>query len=153
MYIKISKTRNVKCPLRANPSDAGMDFFIPEDFNNGKPFELMSNKNVLIPAGIKVEVPFGYALIFMNKSGIAAKKELIIGAQVIDCGYSGEVHIDIHNVGLESKWLNPGDKITQAILFPIVKPQIIEVQEEELYTAIAIASNRGGGGFGSTGTK
>lgn len=153
MYIKISKTRNVKSPLRANPSDAGMDLFIPEDFNNGKPFELMSGKNVLIPAGIKVEVPFGYALIFMNKSGIAAKKELIIGAQVIDCGYSGEVHIDLHNVGIESRWINPGDKITQAILFPIVKPQILEVTEEELYRDIAIASNRGAGGFGSTGTK
>lgn len=153
MYIKIAKTRNVKLPLRANPSDAGLDFYIPEDFNDKKPYELMSGKSILIPAGIKVEVPFGYALIFMNKSGIAAKKELLIGAQVIDCGYSGEVHIDIHNVGIESKWLNPGDKITQAILFPIIKPQTLEVSEEELYRDIAIASNRGNGGFGSTGTK
>jgi dUTP pyrophosphatase len=151
MYIKISKMRNVKTPVRANPSDAGLDFFIPDDFNKGKPFELLSGKNVLIPSGIKVEVPFGYALIFMNKSGIAAKKELLIGAQVIDCGYSGEVHIDLHNVGLESRWIVPGDKIAQAILFPIVKPQIIEVSEEDLYTQIAIASNRGSGGFGSTG--
>ena len=76
MYIKFTKVRDVKSPCRANPGDAGIDIYVPSDF---KPKQLDHGDSILIPAGIKVEVPIGYALIFHNKSGIAAKKNLCWG--------------------------------------------------------------------------
>ena len=150
MYLKISKTRDVTTPKRANSgADAGIDFYIPNDYN-GK-IELAPGQSAKIPAGIKVEVPAGYSLIFFNKSGVAAKRSLIVGACVIDHGYSGEVHINMINVGDQTQFLMPGEKIVQGILMPVITFETIEVPEEELYKEIHVAGSRGVGGFGSTG--
>lgn len=152
MYVKMSKTRDVKVPQRANSgADAGIDFFIPNDYN-GKT-EIAPGQSVKIPAGIKVEVPAGYALVFFNKSGVAAKRSLIVGACVIDHGYSGEVHINMINAGDQTQFIVPGEKIVQGILIPVVTFETIEVPEDELYSAIHVAGSRGAGGFGSTGAK
>ena len=151
MYVKMSKTRDVKVPQRANSgADAGIDFFVPNDFVTQ---DLQPGQSVKIPAGIKVEVPAGYALVFFNKSGVAAKRSLIVGACVIDHGYSGEVHINMINVGDTVQTITTGEKIVQGILVPVVTFETIEVPEEELYSAIHVAGSRGAGGFGSTGTK
>lgn len=151
MYVKMSKTRDVKVPQRANSgADAGIDFFIPNDFPTTI---LYPGGSVKIPAGIKVEVPAGYALVFFNKSGVAAKRSLIVGACVIDHGYSGEVHINMINVGDVEQTIVAGEKIVQGILIPVVTFETIEVPEDELYSAIHVAGSRGAGGFGSTGTK
>jgi dUTP pyrophosphatase len=154
MYLKMSKTRSVKVPSRANSgADAGIDFFVPNDWNNGEALEIAPGFSVKIPAGIKVEVPAGYALVFFNKSGVAAKRSLIVGACVIDHGYSGEVHINMINVGDETQIITPGEKIVQAILIPVITFETLEVPEDELYRDIHVAGARGAGGFGSTGTK
>ena len=151
MYVKMTKTRNTTLPTRANSgADAGIDFYVPNDF---AATVLKPGESVKIPAGIKVEVPVGYALIFFNKSGVAAKKSLIVGACVIDSGYAGEVHINMINAGTENQIISPGDKIVQGILIPVVCFETIEVPEEELYRDIHVAGNRGSGGFGSTGVK
>ena len=147
--MKILKTRDVKTPTRANPTDAGIDFFIPNDFVSKT---LNHNEAVLIPAGVKVCIPEGHALIAFNKSGVATKKNLVIGACVIDEPYQGEVHIHVINVGKEPQILNAGDKITQFICLPINYVTVEEVKDEfELYSGLV--SSRGEGGFGSTGTK
>jgi dUTP pyrophosphatase len=147
----MSKTRSVKVPQRANSgADAGIDFFVPDDFVAQT---LQPGQSVKIPAGIKVEVPAGYALVFFNKSGVAAKRSLIVGACVIDHGYSGEVHINMINAGDVEQTIVPGEKIVQGILIPVVTFETIEVPEEELYASIHVAGSRGAGGFGSTGTK
>lgn len=153
MYIKIAKTRTVKTPARANPGDAGIDFYIPEDFNNGEALELKHGEQVLIPAGVKVEVPFGYALIFHNKSGIAAKKNLYVGADTVDHGYKGEVHINLINNGDGVQVIKAGDKIIQGLLVPVVLANPMLVDENELYRDVYVAGERGAGGFGSTGSK
>lgn len=151
MYVKMTKTRNTTLPTRANSgADAGIDFYVPNDFAAAV---LKPGESVKIPAGIKVEVPVGYALIFFNKSGVAAKKSLIVGACVIDSGYAGEVHINMINAGTENQTISPGDKIVQGILIPVICFETIEVPEEELYRDIHVAGNRGAGGFGSTGVK
>jgi dUTP pyrophosphatase len=151
MYVKMSKTRSVKVPQRANSgADAGIDFFVPDDFVAQT---LQPGQSVKIPAGIKVEVPAGYALVFFNKSGVAAKRSLIVGACVIDHGYSGEVHINMINAGEVEQTIVPGEKIVQGILIPVVTFETIEVPEDELYASIHVAGSRGAGGFGSTGTK
>jgi dUTP pyrophosphatase len=154
MYLKMSKTRDTKLPTRANSgADAGIDFYVPNDWNGGSEWILQPGQSVKIPAGIKVEVPAGYALIFFNKSGVAAKKSLIVGACVIDHGYAGEVHINMINVGQENQLITAGDKIVQGILVPVITFETLEVPEDELYRDIHVAGNRGAGGFGSTGEK
>ena len=145
--MKISKIREVKTPTRANSTDAGIDFFVPEDQKNIKIFP---GDSCLIPSGVKVNVPEGFALVAFNKSGVAVKKQLYAGACVVDCGYQGEVHINLTNVGKEEQYIKPGDKIIQFVLLPLGPPNLFELEEDELYEN---ESSRGDGGFGSTGTK
>jgi len=96
-------------------------------------------------------VPSGWALIFHNKSGIASKLNLDVMACVVDHGYKGEVHLNVINNGTEPVVLKPGMKIVQGILLPVGLHTPIEVySEDEMWKDTD--SNRGSGGFGSTGT-
>lgn len=149
MYLKFAKVRKVVSPKRANSgADAGVDLFVPEDFLS---VDIYTNQSVTIPSGIKFEVPAGYAMILFNKSGIASKRSLIVGACVIDHGYSGEVHINMINVGQTVQRIEPGMKIVQALVLPIIVPEFLETTEDNLYQDIHNASVRGTGGLGSTG--
>jgi dUTP pyrophosphatase len=145
--MRLAKTRDVKTPTRANSTDAGIDFFIP---NTAQPFTIQPGEAALIPSGIKVEVPINHALVAFNKSGIASKKQLIVGACVVDCGYQGEIYINMQNIGREEQVLLPGDKIVQFALLQLGDPIVTEVNINELYTKV---SDRGEGALGSTGTK
>ena len=145
--LKFSKVREVKSPTRGTSKSAGVDFYIPEDFTKR---EILPARSVLIPSGIKVNVPSGYALIAFNKSGIATKKNLQVGACVVDEDYTGEVHIHLTNVGTVPQTIESGDKIVQFILIPVFYAELEEVPAEKLHDA---PSERGEGGFGSTGTK
>tara|TARA_R110000824_G_scaffold75239_5_gene190979 strand:+ start:2041 stop:2313 length:273 start_codon:yes stop_codon:yes gene_type:complete len=85
-----------------------------------------------------------------NKSGIAFKRQLIVGACVVDPGYTGELYVNLHNLGFCPQYLQGGDKIAQAVLIPISHCNIEEVAEEEFLNS---ESDRGHGGFGSTGQR
>lgn len=102
----------------------------------------------MIPSGIKVDVPDGYVLNFENKSGIASKKHLLFGSKVIDAGYEGVVHVNLHNVGTRAATIDAGEKIAQALMYKIEVPVVEVVDERVLYNGIK--SERGEGGFGST---
>lgn len=143
-----TKTTKVKSPVRGHETDAGIDFFIPDDF---KKTTIKPGEDVLIDAGIKVVVPKGYALIFKEKSGVATKKKLTIGASVVDSDYRGNVHIHLFNNGTKSQTIEPGDKITQAVIFPVslCTPTEIDTLDYATYEV----TERGSGGFGSTGSK
>ena len=147
MYLKYAQTRAGFKPERANAGDA-IDVFIPDDFET---VELLPSENVVIPSGLKFEVPFGYALMFVNKSGVAVKKSLDIGACLIDHGYNGEVHIDLHNIGGAPQKLTAGMKIAQLIQIPVAVPSLQAVEEDDLYQDVALVSERGSGKMGSTG--
>ena len=171
--LKYCRVRKVKNPDRAHPFDAGIDFYVPEDLtadtmkeknvsgcdiaikfgSNGfvKSFKLKPNESVLIPSGIKVNVPEGYMLQYANKSGIASKKGLLVGACIVDSGYMGECHIDLHNVSNREQIVNAGDKIVQGILIPVALGECNEVENED--SLFDSSSSRGSGGFGSSGTK
>jgi dUTP pyrophosphatase len=147
--MKILKIRDVKTPNRGTSQSAGLDLFVP---NNFTPLTLKPGQSVLIPSGIKFNVPEGHALVAFNKSGIAAKKNLLVGACVIDEDYCGEVHIDLKNVGEKEVEINPGEKIIQLLCLKVNYVSIEEVSsEEELYRGKT--SERGEGGFGSTGLR
>ena len=145
--MKFTKTRNVKSPVRANPTDAGIDFFVPEDFGS---VTLKPGEDVLIDSGIKVMAPKGYALIFKEKSGVALKKKLTVGAAVVDSDYRGVVHFHLFNNGTEDQTINAGDKIIQGLVVPIMLCGLEEISNEEYDKDITV---RGDGGFGSTGVK
>lgn len=163
--MKILKVRNVKTPNRGTGKAAGIDFFVPEkdslfvksivtgDLSG--PHEriiIKPNSSVLIPSGIKARVPEGYALIAFNKSGVATKKELTKVAEVVDEDYQGEIHIHVANIGKSEQVILPGEKLIQFILLAQNYEQVEEVGTEgELFGDHS--SERGTGGFGSTGTN
>lgn len=141
--MEIQKIRKVKTPTRGTSRSAGIDFFVPDD---SEVIMLYPRKSINIPSGIKVRIPEGYALVAFNKSGIAVKKNLIIGACVVDEDYQGEIHLHVMNVGDGIVQINPGDKLVQFILLPVYYDRI------ELVSTINYEeSERGSGGFGSTG--
>jgi dUTP pyrophosphatase len=145
--LKISKIRNVKTPERGTARSAGIDFFIPNDFETEI---LKPHERILIPSGVKANIPEGFALIAYNKSGIATKKGLIVGATVCDSDYQGEIHLSLINTSNNNITITAGEKIVQFILKPIGIHDILEVSENELFSEI---TERNDGGFGSTGTR
>jgi dUTPase len=91
MLLKIARTHeNAKLPARANPSDAGADiFFCPKQADGAfDSIRIDPGVSVVLPTGIKVEVPHGYMLEVKNKSGVASKRSLVVGACVIDWQYA-----------------------------------------------------------------
>lgn len=161
--MKISKIRNVKTPNRGTEKSAGIDFFIPdydekfkEDFLNKNPNIIINEEGILlyphqrvnIPSGIKCNIPSGYALIAYNKSGISLKYGLDVGASVIDEDYQGELHLSLVNTSNEEIKINYGQKIIQFILLPVFYDIIEEIEENLLFEE---KTERGNGGFGSTG--
>ena len=85
-----------------------------------------------------------------NRSSVAAKRSLIVGACVIDSGYDGEVFINLHNVGSDVQVIVPGNKIAQLVMIPVVHFRAIETSEEKIYMHPMTISNRGSGALGST---
>ena len=110
-------------------------------------------QRVNIPSGIwcKMEEE-GRALIAHNKSGIASKMGLIFGAQVVDYGYQGEIHINVINTSSKLVRVYEGDKLMQFVEMPIFTSEIQEVERfPELYPEGE--TSRADGGFGSTDKK
>lgn len=139
--IKMMRVRDVKMPNRAHEFDAGIDFFVPMDFPGAR---LKHGQSVLIPSGVKVEVPRGWCMVMTNKSGVASKNRLDTLACVIDHGYTGEVHINLVNNGIQDVVIEPGMKIVQGILYQCGLHMPVEVE------SILEDSERGAKGFGST---
>lgn len=168
---KVFKIRDVETPNRAHSNDAGIDFFMPkftEQFksdlfgkngpgkytfsSDGESLYIGAHSSILIPAGIKTEIPKGYAGVFFNKSSVASQLEVLVGAQVVDHLYDGEVHIDLHNVSNTEVQLNESHKLVQMLIIPLIFPQVKEVDRfNELYDSAEKNEDfRGSNGFGST---
>jgi dUTP pyrophosphatase len=87
-----------------------------------------------------------------NKSGVAYKRQLLVGACVVDSGYEGEVFVNLHNVGTTTQYLEPGDKVAQAVVVPVVHARFVASESPDIYDWYPITiSNRGNGALGSTG--
>lgn len=143
-----NKVRDVKSPTRAHRTDAGIDLYIPNDFKETK---LNIGDSVLIPSGIRIKLPENTAGIFFNKSGIA-KKGLIVGAQVVDEQYSGEIHIQLIKVTGEEVKIKAGDKVAQLVVTPILYTHLCEYSNKQ-YEHATQEFERKDKGFGSTGGK
>lgn len=169
-YIQL--TRDVKTPSRAYDTDAGIDFYVPNvlyaddlayskqltGFDceidqtqiNGKAvissIEIKPHEALVVPSGVKICVPAGFAFVFFNKSGIATKRHLMTGACIVDHGYTNEVHLHMVNTAAKTAIIRPGDKIVQGVLMPISMAQPRIVDDISTYGIGA----RGDNGFGST---
>lgn len=169
--MKYTKVKPVKDIAGNRDEDVCFDFFVPNDWNNGKPYILRIGEQVNIPSGIKTLFNKDLGLIGLNKSGVATKRGCVFGAHVIDSGYRGEIHLDMMKVvrGSEDikvcrkgilgllgfkEWatvINAGDKILQFGLFKISNEPAIEISNAEYEKGPK--TKRSTGGFGSTGTK
>ena len=137
-------------PVRANPSDAGLDLrYNPEE---DWPAKIDPGQSMILGTGLKFGVPHGYMIQIMNRSGNAAKRKLMVGACVVDSGYDGEVFVNLHNIGKKVQIINVGDKIAQAVVIPVVPVRFLETKSDNLYDWAPITiSSRGDGALGSTG--
>jgi len=147
MKAKIKLLRsNAKIPVRAYPDDAGLDFYYcPTDEAS---LTLRPMGNAIIPTGVSIEVPEGHMLEMKNKSGVAAKKQLLVGSCVIDRGYTGEIFVNLNNVGTTIQIIEPGQKVAQGVFVKISQPGLIIIgADQDLYEK----SDRQEGSLGSTG--
>ena len=178
--IQFTKIRDVKSPNRANLNDAGMDFYIPnysEEFSNDLKAKNKANnlqyildgedgKNtnytlrIIIPAGEQINIPSGIKVNILdkntyleanNKSGIASKYHLVVGASVVDADYQGEVHLNLINTGNTDIEVFSGMKIVQFIHKYYIHTDLEEISNDE-YNNLK-ASDRGSGAFSSSGIK
>lgn len=163
----------VKAPQR-EAGNAGVDFFVPdysrefEDAFNLKNdpskavLDFVKNRIVIkphcdanIPSGIHSFMDKDTGLLAMNKSGIASKKKLIVGACLVDPNYQGIIHCHVINTSDEEVAIDLGTKIVQFVPYKFDTTEIVvedNISQEEFYSDLEF-SNRGAGGFGSTGLK
>ena len=125
-------------PHYAHPGDAGIDLRSAEEM------VLKAGETKVVPAGIKMAIPEGYVGLVWDKSGHAAKRSIHTMAGVIDSGYRGEIGVVMKNLGNEDFQITKDMKIAQILIQPVVQANLIESNDLD-------DTNRGEGGFGSTG--
>ena len=128
-----------KIPSYAHILDAGMDLFSCEEII------LPPHERKLVPTGIAMAIPQGYVGLIWDKSGIASKGIKTMGG-VIDSNYRGEIKVIMHNLSTEVYKIEQGHKIAQMLIQEVKQKEIVEVEDLE-------ETDRGAGGFGSTGLK
>lgn len=145
MELKIKKVKeNAKIPTRGSDGAAGFDLYACID----EPLTLNKGDTALIPTGIAIAVPDGYAAFIHSRSGLSIKKGICLlnSVGVVDSDYRGEVCVGVIKATNEPYTIEPGERIAQMVIQPVEIPELIEVDELD-------ETDRGAGGFGSTGTK
>lgn len=155
MILEYYRTRSdVIPPVRANPSDAGLDVFYNPVLPEAVGSHLEPGESRLFSTGIKIGIPHGYMLEVKNRSGNAFKRSLLVGACIVDSGYSGEIFVNLHNVGNTPQFIERGTKIAQLVMIPVVHFRALETESDNLYDWYPITmSDRGEGALGSTDKK
>ena len=145
MKIKVKKlNENAILPTYGSTSAAGADLYnLP-----GEDVVIPPHKTVLIHTGLAMELPEGYAGFLFARSGIASKRGLAPANKVgvIDSDYRGEFMVALHNHSSEEQTVAGGERVAQLCILPVVQGEFIlsEVLDE---------TERGAGGFGSTGKQ
>ena len=142
--LKIKKVRETaQIPLRATPGSAGMDLYACLT----EPVTIEPQQIAVIPTGIAIELESAdYVAYVYARSGLAIKHGVAPAncVGVIDSDYRGEVCVGLVNQITEPFTVMPGDRIAQLVIAPVILPEIVEVD------ALS-GTDRGAGGFGSTG--
>ena len=127
-------------PSYAHPSDAGMDARSVDDLT------IAPGKRALVHTGLVMLLPPMYEAQVRPRSGLALKSGVTVlnTPGTIDSGYRGEVGVILANFGEADFQVKKGDKVAQIVIAPVTQPEIVETSEVD-------ETDRGSGGFGSTG--
>ena len=131
-------------PAYQSAHAAGLDLFaaVPED----APITLAPGKYALIPTGLTIALPAGYEAQIRPRSGLAAKHGVTVlnAPGTVDADYRGEISVSLINHGDMPFQIRRGERIAQMVIASVVRAELIPV-------AALSATERGSGGFGSTG--
>lgn len=142
MEIEIVNVSENELPFYATPQAAGMDLKASID----SVWTLQPMERKLIPTGLKIQLPEGFEAQVRPRSGLALKHGITVlnAPGTIDADYRGEIGVILINLGQEAFEIQPGERIAQLV---IARYEKVEWKEVELLNE----TNRGEGGFGSTG--
>jgi dUTP pyrophosphatase len=135
--------RDMELPRRATSGSAGLDLRACLD----APLVLEPGKTELVPTGIAIHLEDpGLAAVLLPRSGLGHKHGIVLGNLVglIDSDYQGQVMVSVWNRSAQAFTINPGDRIAQMVVVPVVQVELEVVEDFE-------TSARGAGGFGSSG--
>jgi dUTP pyrophosphatase len=142
--LRVMKLRNdAVLPSRAHTGDAGFDLSACEEITIGV------GERAAVGTGIAVEIPIGHAGLVVPRSGLALRHGISIvnSPGVIDAGYRGEVRLLLLNTDNESAFtVEPGMRVAQLLVVPVADVELVETDE-------VTATDRGAGGFGSSGLR
>ena len=143
--IQIKKLSNaVLIPKYETSGSSGMDIAAHIEEN----IIINPGEKALVPTGFSLAIPNGYEVQIRPRSGLATKKSVTVlnTPGTIDADYRGEVKVILINLSKEKFIVRNGERIAQMVVCPIAQVQLDEVKE-------LFETDRGSGGFGSTGTK
>ena len=135
--MKIMLDKGAKMPTRAHPYDAGLDLYAREEFN------IPMKQNVTVDTGVHMEIPEGCVGFIKSKSGLMTRSSITTDG-TIDAHYTGSIRVCLFNHGITPLRFKAGDKIAQLVILPCLLPELEIVDSLE-------ETDRGDGGFGSTG--
>ena len=142
--VKIKKlNENAILPKYGTEFSAGADLYACE----GKDLTVLPHQTVFVHTGVAIEIPDGLVGLICARSGLASKRSLAPANKVgvIDCDYRGEIIVSLHNHSDVPQTVADKERIAQLVLTPCFQADFVEVESLE-------QTERGSGGFGSTGT-
>lgn len=133
-----------KIPTYGTNYSAGADLRALID----NPITIMPNESVLVHTGVAVSIPIGYVGLVYARSGISCKRGLAPSNKVgvIDADYRGEIMVSLHNHGTTAQTIEPYERIAQMVITPFIHCEYAETDNLD-------DTERGSGGFGSTGRQ
>lgn len=142
-FKRLEHGQGLELPSYATEEAAGMDVRSAVDI------VIQPSKRAMVQTGLAVEIPKGFEIQVRPRSGLALKHGITItnSPGTVDSDYRGELCVILHNLGEEDFVVQRGDRIAQLVMAPVARATIIEVDDFDSTT------NRGAGGFGSTGRK
>ena len=137
-------SKNIELPKYETNGSSGMDL----SANIEKQIKIEPGKTSIIPTGISVSIPKNFEIQIRSRSGLAAKSQISVlnSPGTIDADYRGELKVILINLSNKAFFVERGTRIAQMVLCPIVKAKFKEVDNLD-------DTDRGVGGFGSTGLK
>ena len=142
IVVKVKRLeKQAQLPIQARMGDAAFDLFSAVEY------AIEPGESYGVKTGIALEIPVGYEGQVRPRSGLALSNGITVtnAPGTIDSGYRGEVRVILHNLGKKAFQVRPGMRIAQIAIRPVPDVRFVEVEE-------LAESERGGGGFGSTGT-
>ena len=141
---QLAHAKGLPLPHDATPGAAGLD--LSAAISENEKITLKPGKRALIPTGLQIDLPDGFEAQIRPRSGLALKHgiALVNAPGTIDADYRGEIGVILVNLGEEDFEITRGLRIAQMVIAPVTRVDLVEVD-------VVSASERGAGGFGSTG--